>query len=118
MTLKRVTANTITSRAQLRADLAATVKTGLAFSREEFEEGVIGIGVAILNHDYRRGSLGGLSNSPGQGEAPKNHYRLAAHGKSAPGSRARTSRYGLGPLEIGQIARLMRRTGNAIRSDR
>ncbi len=56
--LTKVTANTITSHAQLRAELAATVKTGLAYSREEFEEGVIGISVAILNHDDQpEGSL-------------------------------------------------------------
>ncbi|MGB7097769.1 MAG: IclR family transcriptional regulator C-terminal domain-containing protein [Xanthobacteraceae bacterium] len=56
--LTKVTANTITSHAQLRAELAATVKTGLAYSREEFEEGVIGISVAILNDDHQpEGSL-------------------------------------------------------------
>jgi IclR family acetate operon transcriptional repressor len=56
--LTKVTANTITSRGKLRTELAATVKTGLAYSREEFEEGVIGIGVAILNHDHQpEGSL-------------------------------------------------------------
>lgn len=56
--LTKVTPNTITSRAQLSRELAATVKSGLAYSREEFEEGVIGISVAILNHDRQpEGSL-------------------------------------------------------------
>jgi DNA-binding IclR family transcriptional regulator len=56
--LTKVTANTITSYTVLRKELAATADTGIAYSREEFEEGVIGIGVAILKRDHEpEGSL-------------------------------------------------------------
>ncbi|MGO9700842.1 MAG: IclR family transcriptional regulator C-terminal domain-containing protein [Xanthobacteraceae bacterium] len=47
MRLTKVTANTITSYRALRKELAATAKTKIAYSREEFEEGVIGISVAF-----------------------------------------------------------------------
>jgi DNA-binding IclR family transcriptional regulator len=58
MRLTKVTANTIISHIALREDLAATAKTGIAYSREEFEEGVIGISVPILNSDHQpEGSL-------------------------------------------------------------
>jgi DNA-binding IclR family transcriptional regulator len=58
MRLTKVTANTITSHTALREELAATAKTGVAYSREEFEEGVIGISVAILKRDNQpEGSL-------------------------------------------------------------
>jgi len=58
MRLTKVTANTITSYRALRKELAATAKTGIAYSREEFEEGVIGISVAILKRDNQpEGSL-------------------------------------------------------------
>ena len=56
--LTKVTANTITSHTALRKELAATAVTGIAYSREEFEEGVIGISVAILKRDHEpEGSL-------------------------------------------------------------
>jgi DNA-binding IclR family transcriptional regulator len=56
--LIKVTANTITSHKALREELAATAETGIAYSREEFEEGVIGISVAILKGDHEpEGSL-------------------------------------------------------------
>ena len=58
MRLTKVTANTITSYRALRKELAATAKTEIAYSREEFEEGVIGISVAILKRDNQpEGSL-------------------------------------------------------------
>jgi DNA-binding IclR family transcriptional regulator len=56
--LTKVTANTITSHTALREELAVTAKAGIAYSREEFEEGVIGISVAILKRDHEpEGSL-------------------------------------------------------------
>jgi DNA-binding IclR family transcriptional regulator len=58
MRLAKVTANTITSHTALREELMATAETGIAYSREEFEEGVIGISVAILKRDNQpEGSL-------------------------------------------------------------
>jgi DNA-binding IclR family transcriptional regulator len=58
MRLTKVTANTITSHTALREELAAAAKTGIAHSREEFEEGVIGISVAVLKRDHQpEGSL-------------------------------------------------------------
>jgi len=58
MRLAKVTANTITSHTALREELVATAETGIAYSREEFEEGVIGISVAILKRDNQpEGSL-------------------------------------------------------------
>jgi DNA-binding IclR family transcriptional regulator len=56
--LTKVTANTITSHTTLREELGVTAETGIAYSREEFEEGVIGISVAILRRDHQpEGSL-------------------------------------------------------------
>jgi DNA-binding IclR family transcriptional regulator len=58
MRLTKVTANTIISHTAIREELAATAKTGIAHSREEFEEGVIGISVAVLKRDNQpEGSL-------------------------------------------------------------
>jgi DNA-binding IclR family transcriptional regulator len=58
MRLTKVTANTITSHTALREELAAAAKTGIAHSREEFEEGVIDISVAVLKRDHQpEGSL-------------------------------------------------------------
>jgi DNA-binding IclR family transcriptional regulator len=46
--LSHHTPHTITSRSALRQELRAIAHAGISYSREEFEEGVIGIGVAIL----------------------------------------------------------------------
>ena len=58
MKLTKATANTITSYSALRNELEATAKTGIAYSREKFEEGVISISVATLKRDNQpEGSL-------------------------------------------------------------
>lgn len=46
--LSRHTPHTITSRSALRQELRAIAQAGISYSREEFEEGVIGISVVIL----------------------------------------------------------------------
>jgi DNA-binding IclR family transcriptional regulator len=56
--LTKVTAKTITSHTALREEIVATAETGIAYSREEFEEGVMGISVAVLKRDNQpEGSL-------------------------------------------------------------
>jgi DNA-binding IclR family transcriptional regulator len=46
---ERITPKTITSKAELRRDLAKVRKQGFAYSLEEFTLGISGIGVAILS---------------------------------------------------------------------
>jgi DNA-binding IclR family transcriptional regulator len=56
--LQKVTEKTLISRSALRDDLKLIAKTELAYSREEFEMGVIGISVAVLKADgHPEGSL-------------------------------------------------------------
>jgi DNA-binding IclR family transcriptional regulator len=49
--LSKVTPRTITSRAVLKSEIEEIERTGIAYSRGEFEEGVLGISVAVLRPD-------------------------------------------------------------------
>jgi DNA-binding IclR family transcriptional regulator len=56
--IAKLTPHTITSRSALRRELQEIQRAGIAYSRGEFEEGVIGISVAVLRPDRRpEGSL-------------------------------------------------------------
>lgn len=58
VTFERITPATISTKAQLRREIAQVRKEGVAYSMEEFTPGIAGIGVALLSAgDFPLGSL-------------------------------------------------------------